>query len=135
LARRLWFVASVGIFLIGAGSFALTAWLWFGEWPREAKETADHFRSLAKHAGRPPEPLIGNVRERRTRSLNGSWQAVIDPSDRGALGGQAPRAMKPELPADHGDDDVPTATTDWLNYGGLTRDVTLVCLPTTFVRN
>jgi beta-glucuronidase len=32
------------------------------------------------------------------------------------------------------DDDVPTATTDWANYGGLTREVLLLHLPATFVR-
>jgi beta-glucuronidase len=32
------------------------------------------------------------------------------------------------------DDDVPTPTTDWLNYGGLTRDVRLVQVPRVFVR-
>ncbi len=34
-----------------------------------------------------------------------------------------------------GPDDVPTHTNDWLNYGGLTRDVLLVDVPATFVRN
>jgi beta-glucuronidase len=32
------------------------------------------------------------------------------------------------------DDDVPTPMTDWLNYGGLTRDVRLVQVPRVFVR-
>jgi len=33
----------------------------------------------------------------------------------------------------HGDDDVPTRITDWMHYGGLTRDVLLVELPGTFI--
>ena len=33
----------------------------------------------------------------------------------------------------HGDDDVPTRITDWLHYGGLTRDVLLVEVPETFI--
>jgi beta-glucuronidase len=32
-------------------------------------------------------------------------------------------------------EDAPTETTDWLNYGGLTRDVRLLSLPETFVRS
>ena len=32
-------------------------------------------------------------------------------------------------------DDVPTPLTDWLNYGGITRDVLLVEVPATFVRD
>jgi beta-glucuronidase len=32
-------------------------------------------------------------------------------------------------------DAVPTVNTDWWNYGGLTRDVTLIELPSTFVRD
>ncbi len=32
-------------------------------------------------------------------------------------------------------EDVPTPTTDWLNYGGLTRDVLLVDVPRVFVRS
>lgn len=35
----------------------------------------------------------------------------------------------------HGADDVPTRLTDWLHYGGLTRDVLLVQTPITFVRD
>ncbi len=34
-----------------------------------------------------------------------------------------------------GDQDVPTTRTDWHNYGGLTRDVLLVDLPQTFIRD
>ena len=32
-------------------------------------------------------------------------------------------------------DDIPTPRTDWLNYGGITRDVHLVKLPQTFIEN
>lgn len=31
--------------------------------------------------------------------------------------------------------DIPTKRTDWLNYGGITRDVNLVSLPTAFIEN
>jgi len=34
-----------------------------------------------------------------------------------------------------GPDDVPTPRTDWLNYGGLTRDVLLVDVPEVFIRS
>ena len=33
------------------------------------------------------------------------------------------------------DQDIPTTRTDWMNYGGITRDVNLVELPTTFIEN
>jgi beta-glucuronidase len=36
---------------------------------------------------------------------------------------------------DHGPEDVPTPLTDWLNYGGMTREVALVDLPEVFVRD
>jgi beta-glucuronidase len=36
--------------------------------------------------------------------------------------------------AETGPDDVPTQTNDWLDYGGLTRDVLLVDVPETFLR-
>lgn len=32
-------------------------------------------------------------------------------------------------------DDIPTTSTDWMNYGGITRDVDLVSLPKQFIRN
>jgi beta-glucuronidase len=32
-------------------------------------------------------------------------------------------------------DDIPTTRTDWLNYGGITRDVNLVELPVSFIEN
>jgi len=35
----------------------------------------------------------------------------------------------------HGPEDIPVRLTDWLNYGGLTRDVLLVDLPETFIRD
>lgn len=31
--------------------------------------------------------------------------------------------------------DIPTTSTDWMNYGGITRDVNLVSLPKQFIRN
>jgi len=35
----------------------------------------------------------------------------------------------------HGDDDIPAPVTDWLNYGGLTRDVLLLDIPRSFIRS
>ncbi|PHN00855.1 glycoside hydrolase family 2 TIM barrel-domain containing protein [Flavilitoribacter nigricans] len=32
-------------------------------------------------------------------------------------------------------DDIPTTSTDWMNYGGITRDVDLVEMPAQFIRN
>ncbi len=37
--------------------------------------------------------------------------------------------------SERGADDVPAPTTDWHNYGGLTRDVLLIDVPETFVRD
>jgi beta-glucuronidase len=81
--------------LIGVGSLALTLYLWVGDWPQEAKGTVDYLRSARENLGKPPSPLLQNPRGRPHDSLNGTWQAVIDPYDRGALGGIAPRAMEP----------------------------------------
>jgi beta-glucuronidase len=228
-------VISIALFSVGTASLALTLYLWFGDWPQEAKETVDHYRSLAARPGEPPAPLISNARDRNGSSLNGRWQAVIDPYDRGGLGGLAPRAFHPDEPADHaefsfedgltlrvpgdwntqdprlvfyqgvvwykrefdhepdperraflwfgaanyrasvylngllvgqheggftpfnfevtdslrsgsnrlvikvdnrhGDDDIPAPITDWLNHGGLTRDVLLLDFPRTFIRS
>lgn len=233
--RKLWTIASLALFMVGAASLALTLYLWFGDWPREAKEIVDYYRSVGENARREPEPLIGNVRGRDARSLNGRWQAVIDPYGFGETAGLAARAVAPQAPSDLGEfsfenglslevpgdwntqderlvfyegivwyktefdaepaddaraflwfgaanyraavylngklvgnheggftpfnfevsdgleagrnllvvrvdnrmrpEDIPTPTTDWHNYGGLTRDVFLIETSPTFVRN
>lgn len=230
-----WTAISVGLFAVGLGSLLLTAYLWFGNWPKEAKEIVDHYRSVAASADQVPLPLIANVRTRDARSLNGTWQAVIDPRGVGTLAGIAARAAQPrdpsgltefsfgeestlEVPGDwntqdprlffyegrvwyrrsfeyaaspgsriflwfgaanyrasvfvnglhagsheggftpfnlevtgqlrpgenqlvvlvdnsRGPEDIPPERTDWHNYGGLTRDVLLVVVPETFIRD
>ena len=87
-------------FCVGAGSLALTLYLWFGDWPAEMKAVVDYERSARENLGRAPEPLLQNPRGQQHLSLNGTWQAVIDPYSRGELGGIAPRAMEPRDPAD-----------------------------------
>jgi beta-glucuronidase len=101
--RRLWTIVSVVAFLAGIGGLALTAYLWFGDWPQRTRQVVDHYRSLGENLARPPEPLIGNVRARDVTSLGGTWQAVIDPYGRGELGGMAARAHGPEAPSDLGE--------------------------------
>ena len=98
--RIVWNVLSVGIFALGALLLALTLYLWFGDWPQETREVVDHLRSVAKNTAQPPEPLIQNARGREKTSLDGVWQAVIDPYDRGELGGLAARAVEPATPSD-----------------------------------
>lgn len=46
-----------------------------------------------------------------------------------------PNLLVVRVDSEMGDDDVPTSTTDWHNYGGLTRDVLLVDVPGTFIRD
>jgi beta-glucuronidase len=101
--RRLWFAISLASFLLGLAGIALTAYLWFGDWPAETRELVDHYRSVAENTARPPEPLIGNVRGRQTTSLAGRWPAVIDLYSRAELGGMAPRGLAPEAPSDLGE--------------------------------
>lgn len=101
--RQLWTTVSVLAFLVGVGALALTLYLWFGAWPTETKELVDHYRSVARNTARPPEPLLSHVRARDVTSLGGTWQVVVDPYDRGSLGGMAPRAGKPEEPSDLGE--------------------------------
>jgi len=233
--HRVYTVVCTLAFIIGLGSLALTGWLWFGDWPQQAKQIVEYERSARENAGRTPDPLIEDIDARSTESLNGDWQAVIDPMDKAQLLGMAPRADGPldaedlaefsfdngltlEVPGDWNTqdprlvfyqgvvwykrnfdhepvageqtylyvgaanyaswiyvngkligmheggftpfnfditsalepgenllvikvdnrmryDDVPTPVTDWLNYGGLTRDVLLVQVPETFMRS
>ncbi len=98
--RRLFGILAVLLFIIGTGSLALTIYLWIGDWPQEAKSIVDHLRSAEENLGKAPEPLLQNPGNRKHDSLNGIWQAVIDPYDRGAIGGIAPRAMEPKTPSD-----------------------------------
>ncbi len=221
--------------LVGLAALALTGYAWFGAWPAEVKEIVDYQRSVGERSSHATDPVIQNVDARRSASLAGSWEAVIDPFGRGELAGIAPRALEPGSPSDlaefsfrnglrldvPGDwnsqdprlvfyqgaiwykrtfehetapgtrtflwfgaanydasvhlngrllgrhlggftpfnfevtdrlrpgenllvvrvdnrkapDDVPTPLTDWHNYGGLTRDVLLVDVPETFVRD
>ena len=46
-----------------------------------------------------------------------------------------PNLLVVRVDNEKGDDDVPTPTTDWHNYGGLTRDVLLIDVPETFIRD
>lgn len=233
--NRIFTIASLLTFIIGVGALALTAWLWFGDWPQQTKQIVDYERSARLNSGRTPDALIGDISARNTVSLNGQWQAVIDPMNKAQILGMAPRADVPldsedlaefsfdngltlEVPGDWNTqdprlvfyqgvvwhkrsfdyqpvpgeltylyvaaanyaawiyvngqligmheggftpfnfditsaltpgenllvikvdnrmrhDDVPTQVTDWLNYGGLTRDVMLVQVPETFMRN
>jgi beta-glucuronidase len=88
------------LFGLGAGSLALTVYLWFGDWPAEARVMVDHFRSVATNGGQPPDPLLPDPRSAPHASLNGTWQAVIDPYDVGATLGNAPLARGPAEPPD-----------------------------------
>lgn len=98
--RRLWTALSVGLFAVGGASLALTVYLWVGDWPQQSRELVDHLRSVARNTGAPPQPLLQNARERERVSLDGTWQAVIDPYARGELGGLAARALEPTSPSD-----------------------------------
>ena len=86
--------------VVGLGALALTGYAWFGAWPTEMKEIVDYQRSLGERATLSTDPVIQNVDARRTTSLAGSWEAVIDPFGRGELGGIAPRALEPGSPSD-----------------------------------
>jgi len=99
--RRLFAVISIMMFATGAATLALTLYLWFGDWPTEAKATIDHLRSVAENTGRAPDPLLPDPRSGPHLSLNGTWRAVIDAYARGDLAGVAPMAQEPKGPADH----------------------------------
>ena len=98
--RRLTLMLVVLLFAVGVSSLTLTFYLWFGDWPEQAKATVDHLRSVGENTGRAPDPLLPDPLSGRHTMLNGSWQAVIDPYDRGELLGIAPLAQEPTSPAD-----------------------------------
>ncbi len=98
--RRLLIPLSLLLFVVGTSSLALTLYLWLGDWPRETKAVVDHYRSLGENGARPPDALLPDPRSAPHQSLAGPWRAVIDPYDRGGLGGMAPMAREPRSPAD-----------------------------------
>jgi hypothetical protein len=69
--RRLFSVLAAVLFLVGAGSLGVTLYLWFGDWPEQAKATVDHLRSVAENSGRGPDPLLPDPRSAPHESLNG----------------------------------------------------------------
>jgi beta-glucuronidase len=100
---RLAAVAGLLAFVVGVGSLALTLYLWFGDWPQSARQTVDHFRSVAETEGLPPAPLITNVPGRSPRSLGGTWNALIDPVGLGQMplfAGLVPRNVRAKTPSD-----------------------------------
>jgi beta-glucuronidase len=231
-------ILGLAAFSVGAGCLALALYMWFGAWPQSLRETLDYYRSVAATEGRPPPPLLGNVRARAPRSLAGSWNALVDPlllGESAISAGMIPRNVRAQAPSDliefsfegglalevpgdwntqhdrlffyegpiwyqrvfehrrdperrvflwfgaanyrasvfvngrrvggheggftpfnfeigellrdgenllvvmvdntHTPEDIPVRRHDWLNYGGLTRDVLLLDLPATFIRN
>jgi beta-glucuronidase len=70
---------SLSLFGIGVACLAATVYLWVGDWPTEAKEIIDFERSLVETEHAPETPLLMNIGSRRTTSLDGKWQALIDP--------------------------------------------------------
>ncbi len=111
---RLFATLSLLLFLVGAASLGLTLYLWFGDWPEQAKATVDHLRSVAANTGRAPDPLLPDPRSAPHESLNGTWQAVIDLYERGEIAGLAPMAQEPADPA---------ALAEFSFHNGLTLEV------------
>jgi beta-glucuronidase len=97
---RIFAALSVVLFVLGGASLALTLYLWFGNWPEQAKDTVDHMRSMAANHERGPDPLLADPHAARHVDLSGTWQAVIDVNGRGELAGIAPMAKEPTHPAD-----------------------------------
>ncbi|MCP4035888.1 MAG: beta-glucuronidase [bacterium] len=96
--RRTFITLSVALFVLGTASLALTVYLWIGDWPSEVKEIIDFERSVAATEHAPVTPLVGNIPGRRTTSLDGTWQALIDPNKSilGRLFGVIARNARPE---------------------------------------
>jgi beta-glucuronidase len=101
MGRRLFNWFAIVLFTAGVSSLALTFYLWLGNWPTRTREVVDHYRSEAEFDAHPGAPLIAHARGRAGTSLNGTWQAVIDPYARGDLGGLAARAVEASSPSDH----------------------------------
>ena len=97
---RIFTALSVVLFVVGGASLALTFYLWFGDWPEQAKATVEHLRSVAENDARGPDPLLPDPHSAPHVDLSGTWQAVIDVAGRGEFGGIAPMASEPRHPAD-----------------------------------
>ncbi len=228
----------LGLVLLGLVALVVAAWFALGldDWRRDVQEVQAYRRSVAETEHAPTPPLVANVFARERISLDGTWQALIDPlRAQTNLLGLIQRDVRPSSPADlvepsfeggltlrvpgdwnsqdprlffyrggvwyarrfdapvrpdrraflhfgaanyraevylngrrfgvheggftpfnvevsgalraegnwlvvrvdneTGPEDVPTPETDWLNHGGLTREVSLLWLPRTFVRD
>ena len=100
LKSKWWAALGAVCFALGVLLLALTGYIWFGDWPQEVKQIVDYQRSLGERGGHSGEALLQSVQLREQHSLNGTWQAVVDPYGRGALLGIAPRASEPGHPSD-----------------------------------
>ena len=54
------FLSTIAL-ITGLGSLALTAWMWFGDWPQQTKQIVDYERSERQNAGRTADSLIENI--------------------------------------------------------------------------
>jgi beta-glucuronidase len=100
--NRIVAIVSLLVFLLGAAALSLTLYLWFGDWPAEIKEIVDYERSRAATELMTPPPLVANVNDRRSTSLDGTWKALVDPNESilGRMFGAIPRHVRPESPSD-----------------------------------
>ena len=109
-------LALVGVvtLALGLAALALTAYLWFGDWPATLKEAVETQRSVAATEHAPPPPLVGHASGRAHTDLGGRWQAVIDPIQFPAVEFIAPQ--EPAAPA-------PSDIVEFTFQGGLELDV------------
>jgi len=236
--RTVLLIISLVLFLLSAVLLTLVIYGLTGALPKSMKEAARIQQSISQYEEVEPEPLLGNVYNRETISLNGEWKALISPSRKNILNDFMhfiERNLQPDSPSDlvefsfdnglvlevpgdwntqderlifytgkvwyknefdlkkssgknyflyfgainylaevylngeligkhkggftpfnfditgkikNGknllvisadntitDDDIPTSSTDWLNYGGITREVKLVSLPGKYIEN
>src|SRR2546428_464038 len=84
------------------------------------------------HAAAGLSPLINNIPNRTTISLNGSWHFIFEITDKIHEGDNF---LVVEVNNARRRDAVPALNTDWWNYGGLTRDVVLLEEPETFIQD
>ena len=100
--RKIFWIGSVVLFVAGTASLALTAYLWFGDWPEDVKEIIDFERSVAETEHAPLTPLVMNIGSRSTMSLDGAWKALVDPNKSmlGRLFGVIARNAQPEGPSE-----------------------------------